>query len=189
MNWLDIVLAILLVASVAASFSKGFVREAVGLAAAILGLIGGAWFYRMAGETVRPYVGSQQVANFCGFFMIFLGVILAGWLVSRLIGLIIKAVGLSWLDRLMGAVFGAARGVVVCVAVITAIVAFSPGKEAPQSVVGSKVAPYMTDAAHALTMAAPRELRDEFEIHYGAVKRLWEDALKHGLRRGPEAEI
>ena len=106
MNWLDIVLAILLVASVAASFSKGFVREAVGLAAAILGLIGGAWFYRMAGETVRPYIGPQQVANFCGFFMIFIGVILAGWLVSRLIGLLIKAVGLSWLDRLMGAVFG-----------------------------------------------------------------------------------
>lgn len=189
MNWLDILLAFLLIASVAASFSKGFVREAVGLAAAILGLIGGAWFYRMAGEMLRPYTGSPEMANLCGFLIIFAGVILAGWLVSLLIGLVIKAVGLSWLDRLMGALFGAARGVVVCVAVITAIVAFAPGKEAPRAVVGSKVAPYMTGAAHVLTMAAPRELRDGFEVHYGAVKRLWQDALKRGLRRLPESEI
>ena len=192
MNWLDIIFVILMVGSVAASFSKGLVREVIGLAAAICGLICGAWFYRIAGDSLRPYVGSQEVANFCGFLLVFLGVILAGWLVSKIAGMVIKTVGLSWLDRLMGAGFGVVRGAVICVAVITAIVAFAPAtdsKEPPKAVVNSRLAPYMMETAHAVTMAAPRELRDEFAHRYEQIKRVWEDAVHHGLRRAPEAEI
>jgi membrane protein required for colicin V production len=193
MNWLDFVLIAILAISIASSFAKGFAREVIGLVAAVAALIGGAWFYRMAGEVVRPWVGSRETANLCGFLLIFAAIIVLGLLVSWLVGAMMKAVGLSWLDRLMGAGFGVARGVIVCVAVITAIVAFAPGMDAatpPQAVVGSTIAPYMIDTAHALTMAAPKELRDGFARRYDRVKRIWEDALKHGIpRRAPESEI
>jgi membrane protein required for colicin V production len=191
MNWLDVALVILLVGSVASAFSKGFVRESIGLAAAFIGLLCGAWFYRMPGDILRPYLSSREAANLCGFLLIFVGAILLGWLVSKLVGMVVKVVGLSWLDRLLGAAFGAARGVIVCVALITAIVAFAPGsdpKTPPQSVVNSRIAPYMLDAAHLLTMATPKELRDEFALRYEQIKRIWEDAIKHGLRR-PESEV
>jgi membrane protein required for colicin V production len=191
MNWLDVTLVILLVGSVASAFSKGFVREAIGLAAAFIGLLCGAWFYRMPGDILRPYLSSREAANLCGFLLIFVVAILLGWLVSLLVGMMVKVVGLSWLDRLLGAAFGAARGVIVCVALITAIVAFAPGsdpKTPPQSVVNSRIAPYMLDAAHLLTMATPKELRDEFALRYEQIKRIWEDAIKHGLRR-PESEV
>ena len=192
MNWLDIVMAILLVGSIASAFSKGLVRESIGLAAAFIGLLCGGWFYRMAAEPLRPYVGSRGTANLCGFLLIFVGALLLGWVVSKVVSLMVKAVGLSWLDRLLGAAFGGVRGILVCVAVITAIVAFAPGSDAktpPRSVVESKIAPYMIDAAHVLTMAAPRELRDEFARRYDRVKRIWEDAVKYGVRRAPESEI
>jgi membrane protein required for colicin V production len=192
MNWLDVVLAILLVGSVASAFSKGFVRESIGLAAAFIGLLCGAWFYRMAAGPVRPYVGSQEVANLCGFLLILVGALLLGWIVSKLVGMMVKVVGLSWLDRLLGAAFGGVRGILICVAVITAIVAFAPAadrKTPPQSVVESRIAPYMIDAAHVLTMAAPKELRDEFARRYDQVKRIWEDAVKYGIRRTPKSEI
>ena len=103
-----------------------------------------------------------------------------------------KAVGLSWLDRLLGAAFGIARGVVVCVALITALVAFAPGKDAkapPAAVVQSRIAPYIIDAASAVTAAAPKELRIEFARRYAQVKKIWEDALKQGVRRRPDSEI
>ena len=80
---------------------------------------------------------------------------------------------------------------IVCVALITAIVAFAPGsdpKTPPQSVVNSRLAPYLLDAAHVLTMATPKELRDEFASRYEQIKRIWDDAIKHGLRR-PESEV
>ena len=157
------------------------------------GLICGAWFYRMAGNVVRPWVGSREVANLLGFLLILAAVIVLGWIVSWIVGAMMKAVKLSWLDRLLGAGFGLARGVFVCIALITAIVAFAPGKDAktpPEAVVRSRIAPYMIDAAHALTAAAPRELRDEFSRRYEQVKRIWEDTLKHGIpRRLPESEV
>jgi membrane protein required for colicin V production len=191
MNWLDVALVILLVGSVASAFSKGFVRESIGLAAAFIGLLCGAWFYRMPGEILRPYLASREAANLVGFLLIFVGIILLGWIISLLVGMVVKVVGLSWLDRLLGAAFGAARGVVVCVALITAIMAFAPGNDArtpPQSVVHSRLAPYLIDAANVLTMATPKELRDEFALRYEQIKRIWDDAIKHGLPR-PESEV
>src|SRR5262245_26494429 len=193
MNWLDMALIASLAVSIVASFAKGFTREVIGLVAAVAALLCGSWFYRMAGDVVRPWVGSREVANLCGFLLIVAAVIVLGLIVSWLVGAMIKAVKLSWLDRLLGAGFGVARGVIVCVAVITADVAFAPGVDAktpPQAVVQSKVAPYIIDAAHAMTLAAPKELRDGFARRYNQVKRIWEDALKHGIpRRAPESEI
>jgi membrane protein required for colicin V production len=192
MNWLDIALVIVLVSSVAAAFARGFVRESIGLAAAFIGLLCGAWFYRMPSEMLKPYLASREAANLCGFLLIFLGVILLGWIVGRVIRMAVKVVGLSWLDRLLGAAFGAARGVIICVGVITAIVAFAPGmdpKSPPQVVVNSGLTPYLIDTAHVLTMAAPKELRDEFARRYEQVKHVWDDAMKNGLRRVPESEI
>src|SRR6266568_4201910 len=101
MNWLDILLILILVMSVASSFAKGFAREVIGLVAAVAGLLCGVWFYRMAGNVVRPYVGSQDVANLCGFLLILLGVILLGFIVSWIVGGMIKVIRLSWLDRLL----------------------------------------------------------------------------------------
>ncbi len=193
MNWLDLALIAILAISIVSSFARGFAREVIGLVAAVAALICGAWFYRMAGDVVRPWLGSREAANLCGFLLIFAAIIVLGLIVSWMVGAMMKAVGLSWLDRLMGAGFGVARGVIVCVGVITAIVAFTPGLDAatpPQSVVQSTIAPYMIDAAHALTLAAPKELRDGFSRRYERVKRIWEDALKHGIpRRAPESEI
>jgi len=191
MTWLDVALVILLVGSVASAFSKGFVRESIGLAAAFIGLLCGAWFYRMPGDVLRPYLASKDATNLVGFLLIFVGIILLGWVISKLVSMVVKVVGLSWLDRLLGAAFGAARGVIVCVALITAIVAFAPGNDSrtpPQSVVNSRLAPYLLDAAHVLTMATPKELRDEFDFRYEQIKRIWDDAIKHGLRR-PESEV
>ncbi len=29
------------------------------------------WFYRIVGEALRPYVGSLEIANLCGFLLVF----------------------------------------------------------------------------------------------------------------------
>ena len=192
MNWLDLLLLLILAGSIASSFARGFTREVIGVAAAAAGLLCGLWFYRMAGAVVRPWAGSQEIANLAGFLLIFVVAILIGWILSVLAGMMMRAVGLSWLDRLLGAAFGVARGVIICVALITALVAFAPGNDAkspPGSVVHSRLAPYLIDAAHAVSMAAPKELRDEFAKRYEQLKRIWEDALKRGLRRRPDEEI
>ncbi len=189
MNWLDWVLVLLLAMSIIASFRKGFSRELIGLVTGIIALICGLWFYGPAGAWLLPYVSSRQVANFCGFLIIFVGVLIAGAIAGHLFGRLVKAVGLSLFDRLLGAGFGAVRGLLLAVAVVVAIVAFTPGTgdAPPAAVVHSRFAPYVIDTAHLFASMAPRELKDSFRKHYGQVKSIWDDAVKK--HRSPGSEV
>src|SRR5258708_37688970 len=167
MNWLDMALIAILAVSIVASFAKGFTREAIGLVAAVAALLCGSWFYRMAGDVVRPWVGSREVANLCGFLLIVAAVIVLGWLVSLLASKMMKAVGLSWLDRLLGLAFGVARGGIVCVAVITAYVAVAPRADAktpPPEVGRSPGAPDIIHTPNMMHMASSQEMLVGFAV-------------------------
>ena len=76
---------------------------------------------------LAPYLSSRGLANFAGFLLVFCGVLLAGHLVSYVVGKFLKVTGLSIFDHLLGAVFGALRGLLISVALIMAIMAFSQG--------------------------------------------------------------
>jgi membrane protein required for colicin V production len=189
MNWLDIVLAIILIYSVVLSFRKGLTREVVGLVSVVLALLLGIWFYGAAGSFLLPYVSSRMAANFAGFFIVFCGVMLAGGLVSFAIGKFLKVTGLSIFDHALGAAFGVVRGVLIAVALIMGILAFSPGQNPPDSVVHSRTAPYVIEAAHVLVKIAPHDLKEGFHRSYAQVKSSWASAVNSGVnRRPPEAE-
>lgn len=192
MNWLDITLLILMLMSVAISFTKGFSREIIGLISAFAAFLCGIWFYGTAAALVEPYVSSRGVANFCGFALIFIGVLIVGAIAGHILSRILKLAGLSWFDRLLGAGFGALRGLLLGIALVMAIVAFTPGKPAekpPQAVVDSRLAPYVVDAAHLFAAIAPRELKDGFRKHYEQVKKIWEEVGKKGGRKLPSTEV
>jgi membrane protein required for colicin V production len=182
MNWLDVVLVVILAASVALSFRKGLSREVIGLTAVVLAILLGIWFYGAAGSFLLPYLSSRALANFAGFMLVFCGVMLVGHLVSYIVGKFLRVTGLSIFDHLLGACFGAVRGILISVALIMAIMAFSQADRPPASVVNSRIAPYMVDAARAFAAMAPRELKEGFRKTYGQVKSAWGKALKEGIR-------
>jgi membrane protein required for colicin V production len=188
MNWLDIVLLLILIVSVVTSFRKGFSREVIGLVAVIAALLAGSWFYGTAGSFLAPYLSSRALANLLGFLLVFGIVMLAGAAVSAVLGRFLKVTGLSIFDHILGAGFGVVRGLVVAVAMILALMAFTPGEQAPSSVVHSRLAPYVADAARVASSMAPRELKDGFRKSYGEAKDAWEKALEKGIRTVPGAE-
>jgi membrane protein required for colicin V production len=187
MNWLDIVLLIVLAGSVVTSFSTGLAREVVGLISMIAALVLAIWFYGSAGALVQPYVSSPGIANFCGFLIVFCGVLVLGAILGRVMGRLMKVAGLSFVDRLLGAGFGLVRGLLISIAVVLALLAFTPGKSPHNSVAHSKVAPYVIDAARACAAMAPRDLKDGFHKSYEQVKTIWGNALKKGIRESPGA--
>jgi membrane protein required for colicin V production len=181
MNWLDVIVLAILAVSVALSFRKGLTREVVGLASVVLAILLGIWFYGTAGALLLPYLSSRALANFAGFLLVFGGVMLVGHLVSYVVGRFLKVTGLSIFDHLLGACFGALRGILIAVALIMAIMAFSQGDKPPSSVVNSRTAPYVVDAARAFAALAPHELKDGFRKTYGMVKTAWGKALEEEI--------
>jgi membrane protein required for colicin V production len=181
-SWIDLVLVLVIASSVLAGFAAGFARVGVGFAAMIVGMFCGFWFYGIVAGYVIDYVSSRAIANLIGFFVILAGVLIVGAILGRILAKFFKWVGLSWLDRLLGGVFGIVRGFVIAAAMVTVLLAFSPSPP-PRSVVDSKILPYVINVSDALAAMTPHEIKDQFYATKDKVKAVWS---AHNTRKPAE---
>jgi membrane protein required for colicin V production len=188
MNWFDALLLVVVAASAAAGIARGFARIAIGFVAAVLAVVMGAWFYSEVGSILAPYLTSRALANFLGFLLVFLGVVLAGSLLAALLARIFKWAGLDWLDRALGGLVGLLRGGIIAVGIVLAVVTFSP-KQPAKWVAGSSLAPYFAGAADMLITITPREMKDGFRETLEELKRVWKSAVQRSPERLPSKEI
>ena len=178
MSWLDIVVLIIVAYSVAAGFAGGFARVGIGFIATLLGIFFGFWFYGIAAAHVADYVSSPGVANLLGFLIVFFIFVLAGAIVGRVLANLFKWVGLSWVDRLLGAAFGFVRGAMIAVAFVTVALAFAPTPP-PPSIVQSKTLPYIMGTSSVLAAMTPHSVKDAFRETREKVQKMWDEHMHH----------
>ena len=188
MNWLDVVLLFILAASIVTSFRKGLTREVIGLASVVLALVLGIEFYGSAGSLLSSYVSGLRSGQFRGLLP---GVFRRaadrrrGELRDRKV---LAGDGAFDCGPRAGCGFrrgagdfdrgGPDHG-------DHGVFAEQPG---PDSVVRSRTAPYVVDAARALAAVAPHELKEGFRKSYAEVKSIWGRALDKGIPTGPDTE-
>jgi membrane protein required for colicin V production len=188
MNWLDVILLLIIGASVIGSFRKGFSRQVIHLTAVILAIMLGAWFYGRVAEYLEPHFSSPTGAKLGGFLIVFFAVLLLGACVSWIVGKFLRVTGLSFVDHLLGAVFGLLRGVLVAVALIMGVMAFSKDSTPPRAIDESRVAPYVSQAARVFAAMAPHELKEGFRKSYDEAKVVWNRTRQKDAHTASEAE-
>jgi len=176
MNWLDYIIAIVVIASFASAIFKGLTRELVTLAAVIAGILGALWWYPDVAKYLDPYTSSPSVSGFLAFALIFVIFLLAGFLISKTLATLVKATGLRGADRLLGGAFGLLRGILIAAALVLAIVAFTPGKRPIESVAESRFAPTVLQCARGIVALAPRKLKDGFQTGLERVRKVWRES-------------
>ena len=174
MNFLDILLALIVGWNVIDGFREGFARVGVSFAATVLGIFFGFWFYSVPADYIRDYIRSDTAANLFGFFAVFLAFVIVGAIVSRVLSKMIKAVGLSFLDRLAGAGIGFVRGTLLALAVVTVMTAFAPAPP-PAFIADSKAMPYISSAASVLSWVAPSRLKSGYRESLDKLQQMWTD--------------
>jgi membrane protein required for colicin V production len=174
---LDLIVLVFVAASVVGGFVAGFARSGIGFLATVFGVVCGFWFYGIPAVAVRKYVHSVTASNLIGFFVVFFGLIFVGALIGKLLSKLFKWTGLSWLDRLMGAMFGLVRGALVAVAFIAVLLAFTP-KPTPNWMVNSAVLPYAIDASNTLAALAPNTIKDAFRESVREIRKIWDEQLR-----------
>ncbi len=188
MNWLDIVLLLIVVVSVMASFRKGLSREVIGLASVLLGLLLGLWFYGTAAGYLQPMMSSPKAAKIAGFFLVFMLVFLLGVAVRLVVGKFLRITRLSFVDHLLGAAFGLARGLLIGVALLTGVMAFARDGRPPDAVANSRLAPYVSQGARVFVAMAPHELKEGFRRTYAEAKSRWDSAVDRRDHQSPRGE-
>lgn len=169
MNWLDWLIFGFLAVSIIGGWKEGFIRLGIGFIALIVGFLAAAWFYGLAADPLLPYVKSKAVANFLGFQVIFFGVLITGGILAAVIARVFKLVGLSFVDRALGAGFGAVRGAVVIIVVTMCVMAFAP-RSLPTPVETSRLAPYIFTGSRLLSSLTPYELRHGFNQTFDRIQ-------------------
>ncbi len=113
MHWFDISVTIALILSGVWSFCRGLIRELLSLlglvAAAVLSIRG----FPYGAAVLAPLIAVEWVRQAVSFALIFLAVMATAMLCSTLLRLVIRTVGLSLLDRLLGGLFGLVKVVLV----------------------------------------------------------------------------
>lgn len=114
MDGADHIFAIILLVSGAIGCFRGFIRESIALVSWLVGL----WVAWRFAYLVNPWLGGALaepgVREWMGRAIVLLIVLLVGSLVGSVVAHFARrAVGLAAMDRLLGAVFGLVRGVVI----------------------------------------------------------------------------
>lgn len=126
MTWMDWLIVIAMAMAIWGGLKQGFLRAVCSLGGLFFGLVLAAWNYEIAAGWLQPLVRLESLANVLGFALIVLVVTavanLVGWLLSRTA----HSVGLGWLDRLLGGVFGFFQGWLGVTIVILLAAAFFP---------------------------------------------------------------
>ena len=121
MAWIDIVIIALIVLSAVLSLFRGFVTEALDLAAWLVAFWVAMTFYVELSGWLAQWVTLPSAQKPVAFAVLFISTWIAGAVLNYLAGKLVAKTGLTGTDRMLGVVFGVARGgVIVAILVLLA---------------------------------------------------------------------
>ena len=113
MNAFDWSIIALVILSMLFAFFRGVTRELIALVAWVLGFVAAVALTPLLGGML-PEIGNNPVLRYLvAFIAVFIGCLVLGALIAWPLATVIHKAGLGFVDRFLGAVFGAARGVVL----------------------------------------------------------------------------
>ena len=129
MSWLDLVILGIIALSALISLIRGFVKESISLLSWIAaGIVAFRYFSAMA-ELLEPYLADPTIRNMAAFAVLFISTLIIGAIINFIMSQLVSKTGLSGTDKVLGVVFGGARGVLI-VTMIVLLASLTPMPEA-----------------------------------------------------------
>jgi membrane protein required for colicin V production len=116
MTWLDYAVLGVFGVSIVWGAWRGLVRELIAILGWVIAFLAANLFAGPLGEAMPQAIPTPELRVAAAFVAVFVAALVLAGLLGLLLSKIVKAVGLGGLDRLLGALFGAARGVLLVLA-------------------------------------------------------------------------
>lgn len=161
MTWFDHLIIAVIAISALISLWRGFIKEALSLAVWVLAFWVAWSFFRDLAPHLSEWVATPSIRLGLAFVALMIVTLVAGGLVTFLLSQLVEHTGLSGTDRLIGMVFGTARGVLLISAlVLLAGLTPLPGDPWWQA---SVLVPYFQELALWLRDLLPGDIADRFQ--------------------------
>lgn len=129
MTAVDFIIIGVIALSSVISLMRGFVKEALSMAAWILAFWVAFSFAHRMESIFTGYVESDNGRLIVAFIVLFLVTLIVGSLINTLISRLVRKAGMSGTDRMLGVVFGFGRGVLLVAVVVLLAGIFELPKE------------------------------------------------------------
>lgn len=121
LNWADWVIVAIVGVSCVFSLMRGFVKEALSLLSWIAATFVAIAFHQRLAAIFSHWIETPSIRTVLAFIALFVLTLLIGAIVGWLIQQFVAGAGLGWVDRLLGMAFGAARGLLIVLALVIAL--------------------------------------------------------------------
>ncbi|MBB4037190.1 membrane protein required for colicin V production [Dysgonomonas hofstadii] len=130
MNWFDIVVIVLILITLIKGFFSGLVMQVATLAGLILGAIfAGKLSELIAPELIKLTDASPHIIGPLSYIIAFIAIIVILFLAGKMIESFMDALAMNTLNRLAGAVFCAAKWIILTSILLNLIVEFDQDKK------------------------------------------------------------
>ena len=110
MNFFDIIILIITVITFVRGVFKGFISALATLAALILGIMGAVLFSGLVAKGLSNFISTNFIPAIA-FLILFIGIVIGVHLISKLIDKLVRAVALSWLNKILGGIFASLKAI------------------------------------------------------------------------------
>jgi membrane protein required for colicin V production len=156
MNLVDIAIVLLLILSAGLGFRSGLIQSVASLVGLIAGIAIASWHFHEMADRLMPYLHGKAISDAVGFCLIALLVMVVAGLIGLIVKKLVHGIGLGWLDRLAGLVFGILRGAVLATLCIVTLAAFFPET---RWLGDSQLSKYFFGSAHLTSYMSPDALK------------------------------
>ena len=125
MAWFDIAILLVILVSTLISLVRGFVKESISLATWLIAGFIALSYYLVLAELLVPYIESPTLSQAAAFAVLFISTLIVGAIINYMVSQLVSKTGLSGTDKMLGLVFGAARGILI-VAMIVLFAGLTP---------------------------------------------------------------
>lgn len=139
--WIDWTILGVVGLSALLSLTRGFMREAISLLALLVAVVVARLFSGQVELLLAGWIASAPLRSSAAFALLFLGVLVLGGILGRLLGHLLRVSGLGMFDRLLGMAFGVVRGLVIVV-LLAAALEQTPAT-ASESWISSRLLPHL----------------------------------------------
>lgn len=118
LTWVDWAIAAIVGLSTLVSLWRGFTREALSLLGWVAAFIAANLFASEVASGLTDFISNVTARYIAAWLIVFIAVLVLVGLVATLMSQAVRATGLGPTDRLLGTIFGFARGVVIVMVLV-----------------------------------------------------------------------
>ena len=152
MTVIDWVIVAILLISTFEGLRRGLISSIFSLAGLVLGFILANRFYTVFMPLFTRLLHQDWIAELCSYLTAIFIVVVAMSILGHLLRRAAHAIGLGWIDRLLGGTFGLLRGALLVVLGFIIVAAFYPAASWTQN---SRLAPFFLSTAQRAMRSAP----------------------------------